>query len=523
MIIYDRANDEMVEVVPKSYTLAKRLNRVHDDLLIFRHGHIAITNYKLGDNREFEKKALSVWDERNFRYDRKAGHYIPELMEFRVPRCFDTAILQQYFPHHRPIVDNDAYPADKIDVKLLVPPRDDEQRVGLAFLCAQGDYKKNCRYTTLMLDMYTGSGKSFTIMAATCFLRARTVVIVPFSKLLKQWEETYTDYSSITKDEILIVSSEGSSSGQDICMDILNGKHKDKKVFIFMIDSLVAFQKNHGDLKTIELLRATRAYAKVMDEIHREMKAMSMIDALSNFHMNYYASATPDRSQKKEKWIFKTIYRNCPRFGKNFKTTDEKWTNIIIARYAFIPTPAQIKRMVDPRKKWLNPKMYEKELIHAPEEQIANLHSKFQNIMKWSKQLLKKGNKILILCSTIDGTEFFRSWAEEFFPGETSRYYGTMKSKDQEKALKATVICATSQSLGTGADIKGIQHVYNMETYSNSINAGQLPGRARKIEGVSVFYIEFSNHSYIKTYRQFESHKPYLIKASKTGKLMILE
>lgn len=522
MIIYDSANDKMVEVVPKSYTLAKRLNEIHGDYLVHRHGHIAITNYHPGDNREFEK-ALSVWNETYFRYDQKAGHYIPELHEFRVPRSFDTAILQQHFPYHRPIVDNDAYPADKIDIKLLTPPRDDEQRVGLSFLCAQGDYKKNYRYTTLMLDMSTGSGKSWTIMAATCFLQARAVIIVPFSKLLKQWKDTYIDHSSLTEDEILIVSSEGSNSGQDICMDIRNGKHRDKKVFIFMIDSLIAFQKNHGDLETIELLRATNAYVKVMDEIHREMKAMSIIDALSNFHMNYYASATPDRSQRKEKWIFKTLYRNCPRFGHNFKTTDEKWTNIIIARYAFTPTPAQIKRMVNPRKKWLSPKAYEKELINAPEEQIASFHAVFRNVMRWSKQQLKKGNKILILCSTIDGTAFMQSWAEEFFPGETSRYYGTMKPKEHQEALKATVICATSQSLGTGADVKGIQHVYNIETYSNSISAGQLPGRARKIDGTLVFYIEFVNFSYMKTYRQYESHKPYLIKASKNGKLMILE
>ena len=522
MVIYDRANDIYHEVVPRSFALQKKFNIVHEKHLVFRHSHIAITDYTIGDCPEFEK-ALSVWDEMNWRYRRVAGHYIPELKEFRVPRSFDTAILAQHFPYHTPIVDNDAYPSDTINIKLMMPPRDDEQRVGLSFLCAQGDYKKNYRYTTLMLDMIAGTGKSWTIMAATCFLQGRTVIIVPFSKLLKQWRDTYVDYSSVKEDEVLLISSEGSNSGQDICMDILNGKHKDKKVFVFMIDSLVTFQKNNGDLKTMELLRATNAYTKVIDEIHREMKATTMIDALSNFRMNYYASATPDRSHKKEKWIFKSIYRNCPRFGHGFKTADEKWTNIIVAQYRFTPTPAQIKRMVNPRKKWLNPKAFEKELINAPNEQLEGFLITFRNVMKWSKRQLVKGNKILILCATIDGTGFMQQLAEEFFPGETARYYGSMNKKEQAKALTKTVICATSQSLGTGADVRGIQHVYNIETYANSINAGQLPGRARKIEGVQVFYVEFVDTGYLKTYRQFESHKPYLIKASKTGKLMILE
>lgn len=522
MRIYDRYNDTILEVIPRSYTLAKKLNPVRDNYLVHRHGHIAISNYHLGDNMEFEK-ALSVWDERRFKYRQVAGHYIPELREFRVPRSFDTSILAQYFPHHTPIVDNDAYPADRIDIKLLTPPRDDEQRVGLSFLCSQGDYKKNFRYTTLMLDMIAGTGKSWTIMAATCFLQAKTVIIVPFSKLLEQWKRTYVDNSTVKEDEILMVSSEGSNSGQDICMEILNGEHQDKKVFIFMIDTLVAFQKSHGDMKTIELLRATNAYAKVVDEIHREMKAISMIDALSNFHMNYYASATPDRSQKKEKWIFRTLYRNCPRFGQGFKTADEKWTNIIVAYYRFTPTQAQIKRMVDPRKKWLNPKGFERELIYAPEDQQESFRSVFRNVMRWSKGQLVEGNKILILCATVDGTAFMQKLSEEFFPGQTARYYGSMKKKEKEEALTKTVICATSQSLGTGADVKGIQHVYNIESYANSINAGQLPGRARKIKGVPVFYIEMVDASYVKTFNQYKNHKQYLIKASKTGKLMMLE
>ncbi|MCM1230157.1 MAG: DEAD/DEAH box helicase family protein [Ruminococcus flavefaciens] len=516
MIIYDRANDKMVEVIPRTYTLQKKFHRIGEKKLIFRHSHIAITDYEMGDNPDFEK-ALSVWDERNWKYRRVAGHYIKELKEFRVPRSFDTAILSQYFPSYQPIVENDAYPSDKIHIKLKAPPRDDEQRVALSFLCAQGDYKKNYRYTTLMLSQTVGTGKTYASVAATCFLQARVIVIVPFEKLLSQWKEAYLDFTSLKEDDIAIIQ------GSDKCQKILDGKYEDTKVFIFSVDTVISYQERYGDLQTIEMLRATKAYVKIVDEVHRNMKAISIIDALSNFHMNYYASATPDRSQKKERWIFRTIYRNCPRFGDNFKTVEEKWTNIIVARYSFTPTPAQIKRMVDPRKKWLNPKSYERELIYSSKEQLSGFLIAFRNVLKWSKKQLVDGNKILMLCSTVDGTEFLQKLAEEFFPGETARYYGTMKPKDKKAALKKTVICATSQSLGTGADVKGIQHVYNIETYSNSINAGQLPGRARKIEGVSVFYIEFVNYGYLKTYRQFESHKPYLIKASKTGKLMILE
>lgn len=132
-------------------------------------------------------------------------------------------------------------------------------------------------------------------------------------------------------------------------------------------------------------------------------------------------------------------------------------------------------------------------------------------------------NKILILCATVDGTEFLQELCEEIFPGETSRYYGGLKQKEKDEALTKRIICATSQSLGTGADIKGIQHVYMVATYSNWIDANQLPGRARKIDGVDSYYCEFINSGYYKTWRQYEKRKPELIKKSKTGNIIMIE
>lgn len=517
MVIYDRANDRMLEVIPTSFALKKKFNLIKEKKLVFRHSHIAITDYTLGDNSEFEK-TLSVWDETKWRYRPVVGYYVKDLKEFRLPRSFDTGILAKHFPNYQAIVENDAYPSDKIDIKLLVPPRDDEQRVALAFLCAQGDFKKNYRYTTLMIDSETGSGKTMVTIAAGCFLQAKTVIIVPTSILVDQWKDAYLKFTSLKPADIVTIR------GSSKCLKLRNGEYKDKSVFIFITDTIVSFRDQYGDLETMEMFRATGAYLKIIDEIHKDIKAVSMIEAMSNFHMNYYASATPDRSQRKEKWLFKTVYRNCPRFGSKFKTSEEKWTNIMIAKYAFVPTPMQIKRMVHPRKKWLNPKAYEKELIFAPKDQQESFIATFRNLMKWSKRQLRPGNKILILCSTIDGTGFMKELSEKFYPGDVARYYGSMKPKEQKEALTKTVICATSQSLGTGADIKGIQHVYNIMTYSNSIDAGQLPGRARKLEdGTTTWYCELCNFSYLKTFRQYETRKPYLIKKSKTGKLMILE
>ena len=47
---------------PTKYTVQQQMKRKKEQEIIFRHGHIAITNYHLGDCKAFEKM-LSIWDE----------------------------------------------------------------------------------------------------------------------------------------------------------------------------------------------------------------------------------------------------------------------------------------------------------------------------------------------------------------------------------------------------------------------------------------------------------------------------
>lgn len=500
---------------PIKYTTKAFLNRTENKTLVFRHGHVAITGYRLGDNPEFEK-SLSIFNESRWKYELKGGYYIPELREFRVNRAFNHEQLAKFFRGYKIIVENDAYPADKVDIKLLTPPKDDQQLVGITFMCSQGEYKRNARYTQQMIDCDTGSGKTFLGAASSCFMSARTLIIVPLTVLIDQWKETYTKFTDVSEDEILV------AQGSKTCRKIANGDYTDKKIFIMLGDTIGSYQKKYGDLDTIEMLRATGAYIKIVDEIHKDMKLISMIEALSNFHMNFYMSATPGRADRKENWIFKTCFWNMPHFGSKFKVQEEKHINILIKTYRFIPTQQQIKRMVNPRKGWLSPKAYETELLSAPESQSEDFITSLKNMLKWCKGLLKDGNKILILCETIDGTACMQGIAKELFP-EASRYYGGMKKDDKLKAKESNCICGTSMSLGTGADIPGIQFVINIGTYTNMISASQLPGRARPLaDGTDVWYIELVNMSYQKTLRQYEKRKPFLIKKSKSGKIMVV-
>lgn len=382
------------------------------------------------------------------------------------------------------------------------------------------DTKQRCIYIDDPRHVYVSENfipthNTYCGIASIAYWSHKAVIFVPFSKLLDQWKESIVRFTSIKESEIMCVQ------GGNACQKILDGKCKNIKVFIFMVDTIVSFQKRYGNLATIDLLEATHAYVKIVDEVHRDMKAISMIEALSNFRLNYYMSASPGRAESKENWIFKTLFKNVPRFGSSFKTEEEKHINIMVKKYFWTPDSRQIKAMVNP-KTGLNTKAYERELINAPPAQRESFDTAVRVMLNWAKRIMKPDKKAMILAQSIDTLYYIQKIAEEIFPEQTGVYYGGLKPKEKEAALKQRIIIATSSSLGTGADIKGLQFSFNVSTYANQIDAIQISGRTRKLDDAEVVYCELVNFGYLKTARQFEKRKPYLLKRAKHNKLIFV-
>lgn len=493
------------------------LNKKKTKQIIFRHSHIAITDYSIGDNWEFEK-LLSVWDKMTFKYILMGGYYVKALREFRINRGFNVYILRQHFPGYPMVIENCEYESKPAKLELYTAPRSDFQKVALSFMLGKGEFTNNNKFTQCMITAQTGEGKSYCGTAITALRKARVLVIVPLAKLLPQWADSYVNFTSTKKDDILIIQ------GGKVCNEILEGKHKDKKVFIAMIDTIAAFNKRYGDIKTMDLLSATRAEIKIVDEIHLDLKAISMLEAMSNFKYNYYMSATPGRTDDKENWLFKQLFYHVPKFGQNFKTQEEKHLNIMVKRYYFTPTQKQINRMVN-RKVGINTKLYEKELIYSPPEVRKSFQESLKLMLTWANNQVKEGNKIMILGQSIDFLKYMYNIVQEVIPvNECGLYYGGMKNNEKEEALKKKVIVATTSTLGTGADIKGLQFLINAATYSSWVMVTQVSGRLRKLpDGTPTVYIELVNFGYIKTIKQFENRKPHLLKASKSNKIIIVD
>lgn len=515
-----RDEDGFIKLIPKhpigkTVDIQNRFMGTGTSEIVLHHGHISICNYKMGDNREFEK-SLSIWNKMTFKYELIGGYYIPEYKEFRINRGYDLYRLQRYFPNHKMRVVNDAFEARDIDVDLYTAPRSDIQKVALTFMTHQGMYS-GIKHTQELIDMQTGNGKTFCGIASMAYWKKAIIIFVPFSKLLNEWKDAATSFTSISKDDILIMQ------GSSICEKILDGEYKNIKVYICSTDTLASFQKRHGNIRTIELLRATGAGIKIIDEIHRDIRAVSMIEALSNFRLNYYMSASPGRAEQKENWIFNTLFKNVPKFGGDFTTKDERHITVMIKKFKWTPTSQQIRAMVN-NKTGLNTKAYERELINSPQWQRQSYDDAIRVLLNWVKGIMKKDKRLMLMAQSIDTLYYLQKIVEEVFPGETSVYYGGMNKKDKAAALEKRIIIATDSSLGTGANIPNLQFLIYCSTYSNWLTARQISGRLRELkDGSQVVYIELLNTGYMKTMRQFEKRRQELINRSKTGKLIYVD
>lgn len=404
---------------------------------------------------------------------------------------------------------------------IEVPVWDDDRQCGIWTAITSIEDTEPCECQCILIDdpdhLYIAENNIIThntylAIATTAFYSRRVVVFAPFSKLLKQWKDSFLSYVNFKDDEVLMVK------GSDMCEKIRRGKYKHVKAFIFSVDTVASYQKHYGDEKTMDMLEMTNAYIKIIDECHKDMKTIAMIEALSNFRLNLYLSASPGRSEQKEQWIFSTVFKNVPKFGEKFQTQDEHHVNMMVKKYFWTPDSFAIRNMVS-AKTGLNTKAYETELINA---KPASFESSIDVICGWMKSTIKPGKKILFMAQTVAMLNYLQPLIEKHFPGETAIYYGGMKPKDKEKALEARVIIGTSSSLGTGADIKGLQFNWNVGTYANKIDANQFSGRTRAMDDAEVVYGEFVNFGWLKTARQFERRKPFLLKKAKNGKIMFV-
>jgi superfamily II DNA or RNA helicase len=457
------------------------------------HTHIEITNYVPGDQPDLERM-LSIWDDSKFKLVPRGLSYDEETLTLRICRGVSLHTLSTLFGEEpNMIYTPDDY--DNISVRMIVPPKDDEQRQALAFLVGEGEYHYTKKYSQLLLNLSTGGGKTYVATAAISFFRMTTMCIVHTEKIQNQWLETFANMTDLDmKKHVCVIK--GSASIERL----LKKKNNKYKVYIVNHKTLTSYASKNGWISVHELFKALNIGLKIMDEAHLNFDNMMKIDMYTNCKKSVYLTATFARSDHNENRLFKIATSNIVRYGKETVQTTRKHVMYLSILFNSHPSVADEASMYTMRK--FNTIRYMKYELES---------RRFFDALKYSMDfLVTVEGKILVLSSTIESCGILADYIKNTYLDKTiSQYHSGLSAEEKEDAFNADIICSTIRSAGTGADIRGLRAVVNTEAYSSQVTADQVAGRLREYNEIdNTFYIELVDKGIKHAKKMYERRLP---------------
>lgn len=427
--------------------------------------HIEITNYDLGDQPGLEKR-FSVYDYLYHKHYPKGMYYDEDMRILYLPRGISIGYLErifnteaQIFTMHDPIW--------KIEpLKVKYKPRDEVQFEALQFMLSLGKYQNNARQTMLSLNLSTGKGKTYCSITALSYIGYRSIIITNTNDWLAQWKLFFLEYTDIKSDEIYYIS------GTPTLMKLFNRDISKYKVVLCTHATLKSIASRNGWEFVHDFFNYMQFGVKVYDECHLNFDNMFMIDCFTNTWLTYYVTATPNRSDEKENYIFKQYFENVPSISL-FNEEEDPHTEYIGIRYDSKPNPMQIS---DCKNSYgMDRNKYVSYLVGQD-----NFYRMLRIIIDKG---IKKPGKHLYYVGTNEAILVIRDWIYENYPelrGEVGIYTTLIPNEFKREQLDKTIILSTTKSAGAAVDIPGlVETVVLAEPFKSKVLAQQSFGRTR--------------------------------------------
>ena len=433
------------------------------DKIIVRHSSIVVNNYEIGDCEDLEK-SLSVWNDIYYRLEPKGFFYNEERKELLLPRGLDLGYLERKLK--RPI--EMQYECDKYAkavYKLTTEPRSDIQVKSISYLIGEGEFRYTQKYSQQSLNLDTGDGKTYCLIAALTFLQMKSMIITHIDSIKNQWLNSYLKMTNIDERSICNISGSG------VIEKLMKSKNLPYKIYLVNHATLKQYAKKHGWDSIRELFKKLEIGVKVFDEAHLEFASVIKIDLHTNVKKTFYLTANFERSYYGENKVFSLAFKNIPKYG--VETRNEKRKHIVYVSVTYNSKPTMQEQLSVKGYKGFDKNKYidyqiEKGKIFDVIEYVIDYFG-------------KKEGKILLLTSKIDSSIEMSEWLKEKYPDKRVLTYNSKVSDDEKaKVNEVDIISSTPKSFSTGVDVPGLRVNIMTEPYTSAITANQVAGRLRE-------------------------------------------
>lgn len=473
--------------------------------LIVKHSCMIVEDYTLGDCEKLEKR-LSVYNPRYYRLEPVGYMYDEEHRKLYIPRGLDIVYIEKLLNTHAEI-SYEPDPYDTMSLRIKTMPRDDIQKKSISFLIGEGDFKYTKKYSQVLLNLPTSAGKTYVTTASLQFLGMKAIIITPTDKIKDQWFNNFLDKSDLTEDMICNVN------GSAVIKKLLKSKNLKYKVYLVNHGTLSSYAKSNGWEAVSEFFKYIKVGLKIYDEAHLNFENTLHVDFFTNTKKTIYLTATFERSDFRENYLFNLCFKNLIKYG--YETREEMRKHIIYLGLMYNSKPDLATQSSMCTKMGFNKNKYSEYLETCDKfyDAITYCINYFKNIE----------GKIMIMATTISLVESIVKFINDSYEDVSAYpYHSKITDEEKEKALSSNVIVTTPKSAGTGADIPGLRVVIMTEAYSSNVQADQISGRLREYaKDKQTCYVEFIDRGFTKVLKMYQGRLPVFKK--KCTKLLTID
>ena len=352
-----------------------------------------------------------------------------------------------------------------------------------------------------------------TAELAICEIGLTTMIVL--GNLISQWYKSIKQHLNIASHEIYVV--QGFTTLKNLWEMGKNGYHP--KIIIFSTRTLHLYAVNpkgaYEELPSYEEFQQFFGIGvKIMDEVHLNFNANTMIDLRSNIQHNIYLSATYQRSHYLGKRIFDIVFPAELRFGEQFT---KKYTTVNVVSYQLGIDQQDTSKFV--KKKGYNHALYENYLRKRPKLFAYFVDKVLVPLINMYYVLTRSpGQRLLVLCATKVYARMLEKVIQKHFGGMSSSVYfsGEKGREGKDENLLMDIIISTPQSCGVGRDIPQLKTCINTLSFSSEPLANQILGRLREIPDEETIYIDIWN-------REVNTHHRHMYDRSEVYKQKALK
>ena len=332
-----------------------------------------------------------------------------------------------------------------------------------------------------------GVGKTFMACYSAIAVGARTLIIAPTSGIKDQWEETLVKMFKVPADRVLNVRSP---------KDFFKVKAD------FVVISQASLQSLNKTYDLERIMKDNKFGIKAIDEVQMWFKNIIQVDANSNIANNWYLTGTFGRSGEDENRIYQEMFGKLAIFREEQKKAtvwNPKPGNVygmkpyihtkMIWTHAGLPEK-DIKEVTNSMRyseregKWvrygISMPAYTNKIIPPDGRMTKYLQILLDIVQKANKEV--KYGRMLILVGTIAATEVVAKYVKHVLPNKKVGTFHSENDKDLNDRNKkeCDILVSTTQSAGTGFDMKDLSKLILSANMKSWILATQCVGRLRR-------------------------------------------